>query len=245
MKVYYLHDGKHRLGPFSAEELKGKSLAKDTPVWVEHANNWTTLGEIAASTTSSAKQITPNKRNFSRVGVWASAAALLIISLCAAYFTKKTEPTPLPPQKIIVTAPEDSSLGVSQIIAVAAEKPVPKIRRSRMLRPQTKKPEVVVAEKFNSEKYFVKKINLRKNVVGQTIIEGSITNISTADIFKDVVLDVEYLSKTGASIAHERFIVYEIMKPNKKIPFKFKTRSPNGTSNFAAEITTAIPIKAP
>jgi hypothetical protein len=61
-------------------------------------------------------------------------------------------------------------------------------------------------------------------------------------MYKDVVLNVEHFSKTGSTISTQKFVVYEIAKPNKRIPFKFKTRTPYRTSTFASEIVDATPV---
>lgn len=47
MTKYYLHDGIQEQGPFDFEELKIKNVTKDTKVWHEGLDNWTTAGEIS------------------------------------------------------------------------------------------------------------------------------------------------------------------------------------------------------
>ncbi len=46
MKKYYLHDGTEQKGPFDIEELKSKNLNRDTPIWYEGINEWTTIGNV-------------------------------------------------------------------------------------------------------------------------------------------------------------------------------------------------------
>jgi hypothetical protein len=46
MTKYFLHDGNQEQGPFDIEELKLKNLTKDTSVWHEGLENWTTAGEL-------------------------------------------------------------------------------------------------------------------------------------------------------------------------------------------------------
>lgn len=41
MKTYYLHNGQEQQGPFSFEELKGKNLLPETPVWHAELSDWT------------------------------------------------------------------------------------------------------------------------------------------------------------------------------------------------------------
>lgn len=46
MKKYFLHNGTEQLGPFSIEELKGKNVSKETPVWFEGLDKWKIMDEI-------------------------------------------------------------------------------------------------------------------------------------------------------------------------------------------------------
>lgn len=46
MKKYYLHDGSQQTGPFDIVELKAKKLTRDTPVWSEGLNEWTTIDNV-------------------------------------------------------------------------------------------------------------------------------------------------------------------------------------------------------
>ena len=46
MTQYYLHDGQQEKGPFDIEQLKSQILKKDTPIWYEGLESWTTVGEV-------------------------------------------------------------------------------------------------------------------------------------------------------------------------------------------------------
>lgn len=46
MTQYYFHDGQKEQGPFDIEQLKSKTLQKDTPIWYEGLESWTTVGEV-------------------------------------------------------------------------------------------------------------------------------------------------------------------------------------------------------
>lgn len=46
MKSYYYTNGKTNFGPFTVEELKDKSLTKDTFVWADGYDNWQTAGTV-------------------------------------------------------------------------------------------------------------------------------------------------------------------------------------------------------
>lgn len=46
MKKYFLHDGSEQAGPFDIEELKSKNVNRDTPIWFEGLDEWTTIGKV-------------------------------------------------------------------------------------------------------------------------------------------------------------------------------------------------------
>lgn len=46
MKKYFLHDGSQQAGPFDIEELKSKNLNRDTPIWCEGLEEWTTISKV-------------------------------------------------------------------------------------------------------------------------------------------------------------------------------------------------------
>lgn len=46
MKKYFLHNGTDNIGPFDLEELKKEKITKETPIWYEGIEDWTTAGEV-------------------------------------------------------------------------------------------------------------------------------------------------------------------------------------------------------
>lgn len=46
MKKYYIHNGKEQQGPFDIEDLKTKSITKDTSIWYDGLLDWTTADKI-------------------------------------------------------------------------------------------------------------------------------------------------------------------------------------------------------
>jgi hypothetical protein len=97
-------------------------------------------------------------------------------------------------------------------------------------------------ESSNPVYYVVETTSMRSNLVGKQIIEGSVMNNASVTSFKDVVLEVSYLSKTGSVISTERFTIYEVAAPGKWASFKFKTSSPRGTKEFSAKVIAAAPL---
>ncbi|MES1218883.1 MAG: GYF domain-containing protein [Bacteroidota bacterium] len=46
MKQFYLHDGRHKHGPYHPEELQQFHITKQTSVFAVDANQWLSAGEI-------------------------------------------------------------------------------------------------------------------------------------------------------------------------------------------------------
>lgn len=46
MTKYYLHNGQQQEGPFDIESLRVKNITKDTYIWYEGLQEWTTAGKV-------------------------------------------------------------------------------------------------------------------------------------------------------------------------------------------------------
>jgi hypothetical protein len=94
-------------------------------------------------------------------------------------------------------------------------------------------------EEQHPTEFLAGEISFRDNLIGQSVIRGHVTNSATAATFKDIELTITYISKTGAPISNEIFIVYEPLPPGQSASFKFKTRSPKGTSTSKMTVSGA------
>jgi hypothetical protein len=71
------------------------------------------------------------------------------------------------------------------------------------------------------------------------ILKGTISNIATFAVFKDIGIKVTFISKTGTKIGSEKFIVYDNSSPNNNINFEQKIYLPEGTANCEHTIVSA------
>ena len=46
MRKYFVHDGQTEVGPLQFEELSFQKLTKETPIWYEGLEKWTTAAEV-------------------------------------------------------------------------------------------------------------------------------------------------------------------------------------------------------
>ena len=79
----------------------------------------------------------------------------------------------------------------------------------------------------------------RKNIFGQTVIKGNITNKSTVAVFKDVELKLSFYSRTGALLETDKETIFAILKPGETKSFKTKYFAPKRTDSVALEVLGA------
>ncbi len=91
-------------------------------------------------------------------------------------------------------------------------------------------------EKKNPMRFLSVAGNDRKNLIGQTVIKGTITNKATVASYKDVDVELSFFSKTGALLQKDHEVVYETIAPGNSINFKTKTRAPIGTDSVTMQI---------
>jgi hypothetical protein len=79
----------------------------------------------------------------------------------------------------------------------------------------------------------------RHNLLGQTVIKGTITNKATVASYKDVDVKLDFYSKTGTLLETDKETVYEIIGPGQSKNFKTKYFAPKGTDSVALSVTAA------
>jgi hypothetical protein len=172
--------------------------------------------------------------------ILAAVAALLIVIVAVFVILKPKHDSPA--SAITSIAPTGSdTIVIDKMISNDAKQTNQPAKTTKLQVQQVS--QKLPAERFNPTKYLVKNIKTRKNIVGKTVIEGTIANTSPSMVFKDIAIDVTYRSKTDASISIQRFIVYEVVQPGKKVPFKFKAKSPEGTKSFSTELVNAVVVR--
>ncbi len=79
----------------------------------------------------------------------------------------------------------------------------------------------------------------RHNLLGQTVVKGTITNNATVASYKDVDVKLDFYSKTGTLLETDKETVYEIIAPGQSKNFKTKYFAPKGTDSVALSVTAA------
>jgi len=182
-------------------------------------------------------QSTNNPGRTARFAMFAGLIAVILAGTWFVFTKPKASATPTPPPVVnVVTESVPIPREDTMVTETISDKPLKQAIKKSTVKAKTK-------ESFNPARYLSTTVKTRKNVIGQAVIGGYITNISSSMVFKDIVLDVSYLSKTGAVITTQRFVVYEILKPGQKANFKFKTRQPAETKTYSTELVTAVEVK--
>ena len=75
-------------------------------------------------------------------------------------------------------------------------------------------------EQKNPAKFLVISNRDRKNIIGQTVVLGTLTNRATVCWYKDVEIKLSFFSKTGVKLDEGLETVYENIGPGKTIKFK-------------------------
>lgn len=79
----------------------------------------------------------------------------------------------------------------------------------------------------------------KHNLIGQTVIKGTVSNNAKICIYKDVELELSFFSKTGVLLEKDNETVYELIEPGKAKDFKTKYFAPKGTDSVAIKIVGA------
>ncbi len=94
-------------------------------------------------------------------------------------------------------------------------------------------------EKKNPEQFLVVSSTDKKNLIGQTVIRGTINNRASVCTYKDVQVKIAFFSKTGVLLEENKETVYEVVPPNNSVKFKSKYFAPKGTDSMIMTVIGA------
>ncbi len=94
-------------------------------------------------------------------------------------------------------------------------------------------------EKNNPVRFLTVSNKDHKNIIGQTVVKGTITNSATVCTYKDVELRLSFYSKTATKLDEVVETIYETVAPGKTVKFKTKYFAPKGTDSVAIKVMKA------
>lgn len=80
---------------------------------------------------------------------------------------------------------------------------------------------------------------IKKNLLGQTVIRGTLINHAKLVSYKDVEIKLSFYSKTGALLEEDQEVIYETIAPGASTSFKSKYFAARGTDSVAMKVLTA------
>lgn len=94
-------------------------------------------------------------------------------------------------------------------------------------------------EKKNPVRFLTVTGKDRHNLIGQTVVKGTIKSTAAVVTYKNIDISVSFYSKTGTVLEQDHEIIYEEIKPGSDIDFKSKYFAPKGTDNVVLKIASA------
>lgn len=79
----------------------------------------------------------------------------------------------------------------------------------------------------------------KKNIIGQTVIRGTVYNRASVCTYKDVQVKISFISKTGTLLEEDKETIYEVVPPNNNVKFKSKYFAPKGTGDVRITVLDA------
>lgn len=80
----------------------------------------------------------------------------------------------------------------------------------------------------------------RKTLFGPKYrVEGSVTNNATKAVYKDVIVEISFYSKTKTQIGSTNITIYEVFPPKAVKNFDVKVAAPAGTETIGWEVVGA------
>ncbi|MBA2249598.1 MAG: hypothetical protein H0W12_05350 [Chitinophagaceae bacterium] len=79
----------------------------------------------------------------------------------------------------------------------------------------------------------------KRNLLGQTVVRGIVTNKASVCSYKDINVKMDFYSKTGTLLETDNETVYEVFSPGTSKNFKTKYFAPKGTDSVALQVITA------
>jgi hypothetical protein len=104
---------------------------------------------------------------------------------------------------------------------------------------QLTKEELLKKEQRSPQSFLIVSGRDQKNIVGQTVVKGNITNKASVAVFKDVSLKLSFYSQTQALLETDKETIFETFRPGESKNFKTKYFAPKGTDSVALEVLGA------
>jgi len=96
-----------------------------------------------------------------------------------------------------------------------------------------------VSEKKTPARFLTVGGHDKRNLLGQTVIKGTLTNNAKVVTYKDIDVELAFYSKTGALLEKDHEVIFETITPGDSKNFKTKYFAPKGTDSVALKVINA------
>ncbi|HUZ62022.1 MAG TPA: hypothetical protein VMU83_24820 [Hanamia sp.] len=104
---------------------------------------------------------------------------------------------------------------------------------------QLTKDELLKKEQKNPQDFLMVSGYNKKNILGQTVVKGTILNKASIATFKDVEINLSFYSKTQALLETDKETEYITIGPGQAKDFKTKYFAPKGADSVALQVIGA------
>lgn len=94
-------------------------------------------------------------------------------------------------------------------------------------------------EKKNPVRFLAVSGHDKRNLLGQTVIKGTLTNKATVATYKDIDVELSFYSQTGTLLEKDHEVIYESLAPGSSTNFKTKYFAPKGTDSVGMVVVAA------
>lgn len=111
--------------------------------------------------------------------------------------------------------------------------------RSEEAKYEQSKESIESIEQKKPARFLKATIKKKKNLLGQTVLRGTVHNSATVVTYKDVEIKLRFYSKTGALLEEDTDKVYESVAPGRETDFKLKYFAPKDTDSVSVIVMGA------
>lgn len=101
------------------------------------------------------------------------------------------------------------------------------------------KKELLKKEQKDPAAFLMVNGNDKRNILGQTVVKGTITSKAKVAVYKDVNLQLSFYSKTRALLETDKETIFEVWHPGEAKNFKTKYFTPKGTDSVSLKVSSA------
>jgi len=236
MKKYYIHQNDRHEGPFSLEELKGKHLTGDSPIWYDGLPEWTTVRKIA-EVNELIPLAPPPFKNKPLTSFWRFlrfAAIVVLLSLGIMAINSSVNTT-------------DSNVNTSNNYSSSVDphkKSVSNDTDKKSASIDTDKKKVMTVEeneKADPLRFISASGQYRKTIFGNKyVLSVKLENSATVTKYKDVVVKIDYISATNSVVSSEERRFDEFFLPHSTKNYEFKINKPSESSKLRVSVIQAV-----